>query len=221
MVFRVTPDDREYIYFQMDEQLDVTDIAKLRAGDKHALRRWFERYADPLYTLVYYRLGGDAGMADDVVQETFLTALKKIEDYEPGRGAMFAWLSYLSKNCIKKTLREKSRSAPYQLDNAGLDARLADAYLQIDKQLLPQDILERAETADLVRIALGSIAPHYATVLRQRYYEKATVEQISQSQGMNAGAVRTLLHRARAAFKQAFLQLAKSAAEPRLERNTK
>ncbi|HUT31237.1 MAG TPA: RNA polymerase sigma factor [Sedimentisphaerales bacterium] len=205
----------------MDKPLDVTDLTKLRAGDEHAVRQWFERYADPLYTLVYYRLGGDAGMAEDVVQETFLRALVKIEDYEPTRGPMFAWLSYLSKNCIKKMLRDNSRTVAYQLDDAALDAKLADAYLQIDKQLLPQDILERVETADLVRIALGSIAPHYATVLRQRYYEKATAEQISKSLGSSAGAVRTLLYRARAAFKEAFLQLAKSAGETRLERNTK
>jgi RNA polymerase sigma-70 factor (ECF subfamily) len=221
LVFRVTPDHREYIYFQMDEQLDVTDIGKLRAGDKQAVRRWFETFADPLYTLVYYRLGRDGDTAEDIVQETFLRAIEKIEDYEPTRGPMFAWLGCLSKNCIKKTLREKSRTVAYQLDDAALDAKLADAYLQIDKQLLPQDILEQSETADLVRIALGSIGQRYATVLRRRYYEKATVEQISKSLGMNAGAVRTLMHRARAAFREAFLQLAKSAAEPRLERNTK
>jgi len=206
----------------MDEQLDVTHKKKLRGGDKQAIRQWFERYADPRYTLVYYRLGGDAGMAEDVVQETFLRALVKIEDYEPTRGPMFAWLSCLSKNCTKKALREKSRSIPYQLDNAELDARLADAYLQIDKQLLPQDILERAETADLVRIALGSIGQRYASVLRQRYYEKTTVEQISQSLGSSAGAVRTSLYRARVAFKEAFLQLAESAGQTwPAERNMK
>jgi RNA polymerase sigma-70 factor (ECF subfamily) len=202
----------------MDEQLDVIDKNKLQAGDKEAIRQWFARYADPLYTLVYYRIGRDGDTAEDIVQETFLRALEKIEDYEPTRGAMFTWLSYLSKNCIKKTLRDKSRSAPHQLDDAAPDARLTDAYLQIDEQQLPEDVLERAETADLVRIALGSIDQRYASVLRRRYYEKATVEQISQSQGMNAGAVRTLLHRARAAFKEAFLQLAESPGETGLQK---
>ncbi|MHC4618014.1 MAG: RNA polymerase sigma factor [Planctomycetota bacterium] len=202
----------------MDRQLDGIDITKLRAGDKEAVRQWFERYADSLYTLVYYRVGGDTGTAEDVVQETFLRALEKIEDYEPSRGGMFAWLNFLSKNCIKKMLRDKSRSLPYQLDDAGLDARLADAYLQIDKQELPEDILERAETGDLVRIALGSIGQRYASALRRRYYEKATVEEISQSEGMNIGAARTLLHRARVAFKEAFLQLVKSADETGLRK---
>lgn len=205
----------------MDEQLDVTDLTKLRAGDKQALRQWFQRYADPLYTLVYYRLSGDAGMAEDVVQETFLAALKKIEDYKPQRGSMFAWLAWLSRNCIKKVLQDKGRSIAYQQNDHAPDAKLANAYSQIDRQLLPQDILERAETADLVRVALGSIAPHYAKVLRQRYYEKATAEQISKSLGTTAAAVRTLLHRARAAFKQAFLQLATSEGHTRPERNAK
>ena len=39
----------------MDKQLDETDIKKLRTGKKGAAQQWFERYADPLYTLVYYR----------------------------------------------------------------------------------------------------------------------------------------------------------------------
>jgi DNA-directed RNA polymerase specialized sigma24 family protein len=52
----------------MDEQLDVIDKNKLRAGDKEAIRQWFARYADPLYTLVYYRLGRDGDTAEDIVQ---------------------------------------------------------------------------------------------------------------------------------------------------------
>jgi RNA polymerase sigma-70 factor (ECF subfamily) len=196
----------------MDKQLDGTDIKKLRAGNQEAVRQWFERYADPLYTLVYYRVSRDADTAQDIVQETFLKALEKIKDYDARRGSMFAWLSYLSKNCIKKTLRDRNRSASHQADDSRLDRRLLEAYLQMESQPLPPDVLERAETAELVRVALGTIPQHYASVLRRRYYEKAAVEQISESEGMNAGAVRALLHRARIAFKEAFLSLANSAA---------
>jgi RNA polymerase sigma-70 factor (ECF subfamily) len=197
----------------VDKQLDGIDIRSLRAGDKEAVRRWFERYADPLYTLVFHRVGGDDDTALDIVQETFLAALEKIEDYDPGRGSMFAWLSCVSRNCIKRTLREKGRSASYHATDSELDGTLLEAYLNIETQPLPEEVIERAETAELVRIALGSIPAHYATVLRQYYYQQSSVGEISKLRDLGEGAVRALLHRARAAFKEAFLQLVNSARE--------
>lgn len=197
----------------MGKQLDGIEIRNLRAGHQETVRQWFERYADPLYTFVFYRVGGDADTAHDIVQETFLTALKTIEDYEPARGTMFAWLSYLSRNCAKKALRDRNRSVPYNVGDSHLDARLLEAYLHVESQPFPLDVLERAETAELVRIALGSIPSDYATLLRQYYHENSPTEEISRSRGISTGAVRALLHRARAAFKQAFLSLAESKKE--------
>ena len=197
----------------MGKQLEGIEIKKLRAGDEKAIRRWFEEYADPLYTVVFYRVGGDGDLAGDIVQETFLTALKKIEDYEPGRGSMFAWLGWLSKNCIKKALRERSRYVSYQADELRVDGELLEVYGRIAKEPLPADVLERAETAELVRLALGSIPAGYRSVLRRYYYEQDTIQEISRSRGVSAGAVRASLHRARAAFKREFLSLARSAGE--------
>jgi len=197
----------------MARQVDGIDIKKLRAGEKKTLRQWFEKYADSLYTLVFHRVGRNADMAADIVQETFLIALKKIESYEPARGSMFVWLSYLSKNCIKKALREKNRYAAYQPANSRPDGTLLEACMQIATQPLPEDILEQVETAELVRVTLGSIPARYRDLLRQYYYQQKSVREISESRRINVGAVRTLLYRARASFKRTFLSLAKSSGD--------
>lgn len=186
------------------------DISKLRAGNQQAVRQWFEQYADPLYTLVFYKVGRDADIAADIVQETFLSALKRIKDYEPARGNMFAWLSYLSRNCIKKATKEKRRTVSYQVDDLSVGSKLSDALKQLTTQPLPEDVLARAETAELVRTTLGSIPARYRDALRQYYYQQKSIQEISESCQMRVGAVRTLLHRARVSFKQAFLSLAKS-----------
>ncbi|MHC4395480.1 MAG: RNA polymerase sigma factor [Planctomycetota bacterium] len=198
--------------------MDETNIKKLGAGHKETIRKWFGEYADPLYTLVYYKVGGDGDTAGDVVQETFLTALKKIEDYEPGRGSMFAWLSWLSKNCIKKALKEKSRNVSYQTDESRVDGVLSDAYMQVVTQPLPEEILEQAETAEFVRETLGSIPGRYRKVLRQYYYEQSSVREIAESQKISGVAVRVLLYRARKVFKRAFLKSAESAGETAAEK---
>jgi len=194
----------------MAKQLDGIDIRKLRDGNKKAIGQWFETYADPLYTLVFYRVGRDADAAQDVVQQTFLTALEKIKDYEPARGSMFAWLSYLSRNCAKKVIGKRHRAVSYGADVLSVDGRLLDAFTQMATQPLPEDIVQRAETSDLVRMVLGSISPNYRTVLRQYYYEHNSIQDIAESNDMSVGAVRVLLHRARASFRQAFLSLTKS-----------
>jgi RNA polymerase sigma-70 factor (ECF subfamily) len=193
----------------MAKQVDATDKDKLRAGNQEAVRQWFERYADSLYTLVYHRLSGDADTAQDVVQQTFMTALSRIEDYNPRRGGMFVWLSYLSRNCTKKALREKNRHVPYPAADPQLYGKLLDACTLIAAEPLPQDVIEQAETTNLVRVAMGSISADYASVLRQYYYEELSADQISQSGGRSTGAVRVLLHRAREAFKEALLGLVK------------
>jgi len=41
-------------------------------------------------------------LAEDVTQETFLTALNRIEDFDPDRGAMLPWLPYMARNCARK-----------------------------------------------------------------------------------------------------------------------
>jgi RNA polymerase sigma-70 factor (ECF subfamily) len=193
----------------MARQLDGIDVRKLQVGNQQAVRQWFEQYADPLYTLVFYGVARDADMAADIVQETFLSALERIKDYEPARGNMFAWLSYLSKNCIKKAIREKRRTVSYKADDLSTGSKLSDAVKQLTTQPLPEDVLERAETAELVRLTLGSIPARYRDALRQYYYQQKSIQEISESCQMRVGAVRTLLHRARVSFKKAFLSLAK------------
>lgn len=61
----------------MGQCFDNKILEKLHAGEAEAVRAWFERYADNVYTFVYYRVGKDEQTASDVVQETFLDALTR------------------------------------------------------------------------------------------------------------------------------------------------
>ena len=82
----------------MGQFFDNEMLEQLHTGDVEAVQGWFERYADNVYTFVYYRVGKDEQVASDVVQETFLDALTRIEQYDPERGSMEAWLTTLSRN---------------------------------------------------------------------------------------------------------------------------
>jgi RNA polymerase sigma-70 factor (ECF subfamily) len=186
------------------------ELRPLRRRRPEAVERWFLEHADAIYTFVYYRLGRDPDSASDVVQETFLTALRDIDDFDPARGKMSTWLTLVSRNCIRRALRQRDR---YRSDAAmwdRIDARLAAAYRELETAPLPDEILEMRETADLVRMALSHLPGNYRRALREHYCERRSLREIAASSGTTEGAVKSLLHRARLAFRAAFRTIAES-----------
>ena len=63
------------------------------AGDARAWQTWYDECFDELYAYVSWRCGGMRELADEVVQETWLTAVRRIGNFDPERGAFAAWLS--------------------------------------------------------------------------------------------------------------------------------
>ena len=200
----------------MDVLFDQSDLKRLLIKDTEAVKKWFHTYSDALYTFVYYRVGEDSNIAADVVQETFVQALRKITNYDSRRGSMLVWLTYLCKNNIKKALRAKHRHISYEQVWQEIDQCLLQAYELIATEPLSDEILEREETAELVRMTLANIPGNYKAVLTEHYYQQKALREIAASMGVSEGAVKVMLHRARDAFKAAFLRLLKSFDNPQI-----
>ena len=196
------------------------DLELLRVGNRQAIESWFLQYADALYTFVFYRVGKDQDLATEVAQDTFVVALNKIPSYDPERGTMFTWLTWISKNGIRKALKQKGRNQQHSQHWGPLEQQLLAAYEQLATSPLPEELLDLQETAELVHMTMTSIPGNYRKVLEQRYYQDRALKQIARSEGISEQAVKSLLHRARLAFKQAFLTFGQSISEqvPRLGR---
>jgi RNA polymerase sigma-70 factor (ECF subfamily) len=189
------------------------DLDGLRRGRPEAIEGWFETYADSLYAFVFYRVGRDPELAADVVQETFLTALGKIRTYDPERGEMLPWLTFMARNATRKTLRQEARYESRELWER-IDGRVVEGLRGLDVAPLPDDVLERKETAELVQLALSRLSSGYRQLLEQRYHHQRSVREIARSQGVTSGSVKTRLHRARLAFKTAFESVLQSLEPP-------
>lgn len=70
---------------------DVDLLARLDAGDPHAMRLLYERYARLVHS-VAQRICRDQSLAEDVVQEVFLMLWREYSRYNPARGTFPAWL---------------------------------------------------------------------------------------------------------------------------------
>jgi len=68
-----------------DQSEPEIDFSRLCSREKKEVDRWFDRFSDPVYGFIFYRVGRDADLAGDVAQETFVTALTTIDRFDPGR----------------------------------------------------------------------------------------------------------------------------------------
>lgn len=193
----------------MGQLFDNEMLEQLQAAEPQSIQAWFERYADSLYTFVYYRVGKDEQTASDVVQETFLDALSRIEQYDPERGSMEAWLTTLSRNFISRALKDRDMASLDQLWNH-IDGELRACFERLASEPLPPDVLEKKETEYLVHMTLASIPGNYRTILTLYYHRELSLREIASRANKSEGAVKVLLHRARQAFKEAFLRLGDS-----------
>ncbi len=177
----------------------------LAQRDPAALTQWFEAYADVVYAFAFHRLSRDPDLAADVVQEVFLQALDGIGNFDPARGAMLTWLVLIARNCIADVRRQRQRYETGADAWERIDNRLLEACRQIRTHPLPEDVVTSEETAQMVRVAMASIPADYCEVLEGRYYREETLSQIALRRSSTEGAVKSLLHRARLALKDAFL----------------
>lgn len=189
------------------------DLADARRGDREAIARLYEAHVDGLYTFIYYRVGRDTALAEDVVQETFALALSKQADYDPARGSVGSWLTVLSRNVIRDHLRAHTRSDQLAATWERIDATLAQTFAAMAERPLPGEVLEREETRDLVHMAIANLPEQYRTALTRKYVDGESLETLAREFGISVDAAKSLLARARRAFRDTFATLSVSLSE--------
>jgi len=182
------------------------------AGDVDALRRFYSLHVEALYASACARVGRDSALAEEVVQETFLVALGRLDHYDPARGTIRAWLHSLSKNVVRKVVRARFRVVQ-PTDQDALD-RLRSEASRLDDALLSDEVLAREETRQLVCDTLDSLPGAYRELLTDKYLLGATVEELARAGGTTLVATKSRLARARHAFRQSFTTIAATDRRP-------
>lgn len=166
-------------------------LERAQQGDEAALDELFRREWRPVFSLVYATLH-DRGDAQDITQETFLRALRHLEQFQQ-RGAPFhAYLATIARNLIRDRWRRPVS---------------ASASLQ-QVELMEPDSTDRAvissDEQDYLREVLAGLPSDYQTVIRLRVLEERSTEEVASLMRRSPGAVRVLQHRAIAALRAQF-----------------
>src|SRR2546428_7927994 len=98
-------------------------VRRAQAGDVHAFGELFRRYRTRIFALAL-QLCGSVSDADDVSQDAFLRAFRRIGDFE-GRSEFFTWVYRIAINLSLNLRRDRKRRAGADLDDPRVEAAIA------------------------------------------------------------------------------------------------
>ncbi len=153
----------------MDEQAFIDAI---RAASPDAYRRLVEREVDPVFRLAY-RILGNAQDAEDVVQDTFVTAYRSIASFR-GDGTIGAWLRTIAARLAVRHATRRSSAAAVDV----LELELSDTPPSTPGPLARLLSDERAES---IRRAIATLPDGQREVIALRFFGDLSLPEIAQA----------------------------------------
>jgi RNA polymerase sigma-70 factor (ECF subfamily) len=191
-----------------------SELEALRAGDEAAFQSLIQRYHGPMLRLAMNYVG-DRGVAEDVVQESWLTCLRSLDRFE-GRSSLKTWLFGILVNVARARRRKESRILPFAsffrrddsdsqrptVDQSrfGSDGMWSTGPHSWDN--FPESKVLGDETLQHVRSAIDALPPKQREVILLRDVAGFDATEVSSLLGISASNERVRLHRARAAVRQ-------------------
>jgi len=171
----------------MDAASDRLLVERTRGGDVNAFGDLVQRYQASVFS-VCYRLLGDSAEAEDLAQEAFLRAFRRLGSYDVER-PFGPWMRRVAANLCLNALQQRRPPA----------AELDDEADEVpgDPQEMPELAGERAARAQRVRSGLLRLPSHYRAVIELRHYQDMSYDEMAAALGIGVGEVRTRLFRAR------------------------
>ncbi len=164
-------------------------VARLAGGDRDALERLYARYGRPLYAYLV-ELVDDRGLAEEVVQDTFVAAWRGAAGFE-GRSTVSTWLFGIARR------QARDRQRRLRPDHVPLDG-IADT--PSDDPRPDAEVLAAADRADLAA-ALGRLPIHHREPLVLAFAHGLSGPEIASVLGIPEGTVKSRLHAARRALR--------------------
>jgi RNA polymerase sigma-70 factor (ECF subfamily) len=163
-------------------------------GDEEAWRVFHDQCFDSIYAFIDFRTGHRQDLTEEVAQECWMIAVRRIERFDPARASFENWMRGIAANVLRNHWR--TRKGTENIEAAEAVSMNSDAG-------------SRIELAEQIGMALTALPDRYRTVLHAKYEDKLSVIEIARKWGESPKAVESLLTRARGAFRKAYTGLEK------------
>jgi RNA polymerase sigma-70 factor (ECF subfamily) len=164
------------------ENLSDVDLARrLKSGDTRAMSELYDRFGGAIYAIAL-RMVRDPGIAEDLVQETFIRIWNGIHLFDEGRGALGSWVAAVTRNRVLDYLR----SLEWRMMQSLCELNRVDRHLSRD--LAGED--ESLHSPVLTR-AVSGLADNHRRVLEMAYLEGLSQSEIAVRIQRPIGTVKT------------------------------
>ncbi len=173
----------------MGPETDVPELVRrAQEGDNEAFGRLYDSYLDVVFRYVFYRVGSQA-MAEDIVSETFLRALRGIRSFTWQGHDIGAWFITIARNLVIDHKKSRRTRMEFPTDDIAATA---------DTQLVsgPEESVLAGVTSKALIDAVRMLSPEQRDCVVLRFLEGLSVRETALAMDKNEGAVKALQFRA-------------------------
>jgi RNA polymerase sigma-70 factor (ECF subfamily) len=186
---------------------DTSLVRDMIEGSQQAVASLYDRHGGAVFAAAM-RASGDRAIAEEVVQETFLTLWDRAELFDPSRGSLAAWLATIARHRAIDRLRAAARheraTSFSSFARAEGDDHSVVEWLTASGELIgaagpeavPEVALADKETRASIKQALASLDPMERRVIVLAYDGGLSQSEIAASLGWPIGTVKTRTRRA-------------------------
>ena len=160
-------------------------------ADQAGFRVWYELALPRVYRYLLARCGGDADLAEELTQQTFVEGVRRRASFD-GRSDAVTWLCGIGRHKLVDHFRKSRRDTERQL-------RIVSEWSAGQSQAWSQQELRSG-----VETALSKLPGEQRIVLVLRYLDRLSVREIATTISRSEKATESLLSRAREAFRKAY-----------------
>lgn len=179
---------------QYADEVSQTLIARCLAGEEGATAALYKEYAAMIYRLVYSTLL-DKEDAEEVLQDTFEYAFRRLDRYDANKSAFTTWLYQIAISRCRNKRRRK------WLPTFSLN-QLSSQQLHDKNTPTPDDVLNMSDRQKVVWEALGQLSPKLRETAVLRYYEGLSYAEIGAILGIPAKTAESRMRLAHKALRE-------------------
>jgi RNA polymerase sigma-70 factor (ECF subfamily) len=168
----------------LDSDIERLVIDAAQSGSRQAWRQLFTWHFDAVFQFCHRLAAGRYDWAQELSQEVFVTAARRIDRFDASQGSFRAWLLGIARNRSAALVATESRRRRHEASAAEANPPRAAA---TEDDLYVHDTLAR-------------LPGRYRAVLEAKYIRQLTLAEIAEAEGQSIEAIESLLCRARSRF---------------------
>ena len=167
----------------------------MEEGNEQAYADLMERYKKPVYHMIL-KMVRNVDDAEDLTIEAFAKAFKNLKRFKKDY-TFSTWLFRIATNNAIDFIRKKKLET-YSLNTSFSDDNGEAVTIDVeDKNLNPAEETIKTQKIELIRMFVTKLPAKYQRLVKLRYFDELSYEEIAQELGAPLGTVKAQLHRAR------------------------